>query len=59
MFPSQKRVDCHLHIRDEMKFKYVGVLSMSDGNADRKADKGIREESAAMRKLYQSVVVKR
>lgn len=51
MFPSQKRVDCHLNIRDEMKFKYDGVLFMSEGNVERKTDKGIREESGVMKKL--------
>uniref|UniRef100_A0A669BS49 Reverse transcriptase domain-containing protein n=1 Tax=Oreochromis niloticus TaxID=8128 RepID=A0A669BS49_ORENI len=64
MVLSRKRVECPLRVRDKFlpqveEFKYLGVLFTSDGRREPEIDRWIGAAAAAMRTLYQSVVVKR
>jgi len=41
------------------KFKYIGMVSTSDGKRNREVDARIGEANAVMRELYRSVITKR
>ncbi|KAK3574287.1 hypothetical protein QTP86_004367 [Hemibagrus guttatus] len=64
MVLNRKKVACTLQVGGEVlpqveEFKYLGVLFTSEGRMDREIDRRIGAAAAAMRSMYQSVVVKK
>ena len=64
MVLDRKKVACFLRVGGELlpqveEFKYLGVLSTSEGRTEREIDRLIGAAAAVMRSLYRSVVVKR
>ncbi len=64
MVLDRKRVACPLQVGGEFlpqveEFKYLGVLFTSEGRMEREIDRRIGAAAAAMRSMYQSVVVKK